>query len=584
MERAGVASLRFGSADGAAPIAQTLLVQNVIAGTSNTAGVSWTLQGSRGTGSAVGGGFIFQTAPAGTAGTSQNALVTALSIFGDGGLSTGAAIDEGAGTLNLAGSLYNNGTAPTGTGAYVRSASPSVSNLTVTSGFTATGLVGLSNLANISANTVIGSIAGGTPAALTQTQLTTLINPATASLSGALPAFPNNTTTYFRGDGTYQTLNAAALTGIGSGVPTALNNAANASGGIVAPTPTRAGDIALWNGSSWTTFPGNNSGTQLLQESSLGVASWVTISGTGTVTNVATNGGTTGGPITSTGTIQADGNYSGWALGNCTLAASVGSNLLTVALKDNAGNNPSATSPCNINYRSATAATGSTTLVQQTAALSISTNATGATLGAGNNAAFRFWVVSFNNSGTNVLALFNASTSGACFSLPESVVASTTPISGSATSAGVFYTPNGTTVTSQAYRILGYVEYNSTGLATAGTYASAPNFIQTFGPGIRKPCEPVQQVFNSSSSATTGSGTTFVAATPSASITPTSAANTIVLTTNASVEQSGSGGAFISRIYRNARGVGCLYHSRQWRVSFHGCCRLRRFNSTDGRP
>src|SRR5580698_1821081 len=47
----------------------------------------------------------------------------------------------------------------------------------------------------------------------TNTQLTALINLATTSLSGALPAWPNNTTTYFRGDGTYQTLNFAALSG-----------------------------------------------------------------------------------------------------------------------------------------------------------------------------------------------------------------------------------------------------------------------------------------------------------------------------------------------------------------------------------
>lgn len=38
---------------------------------------------------------------------------------------------------------------------------------------------------------------------LTNAQLTALINPATALLSGALPAWPNNTTTFLRGDGTY---------------------------------------------------------------------------------------------------------------------------------------------------------------------------------------------------------------------------------------------------------------------------------------------------------------------------------------------------------------------------------------------
>lgn len=58
-------------------------------------------------------------------------------------------------------------------------------------------------VAAYTASTTIGSI--------TNAALTALINPATASLSGALPAWPNNTTTFFRGDGTYQTLNPAAL-------------------------------------------------------------------------------------------------------------------------------------------------------------------------------------------------------------------------------------------------------------------------------------------------------------------------------------------------------------------------------------
>jgi hypothetical protein len=51
---------------------------------------------------------------------------------------------------------------------------------------------------------------------LTNAQLTADINVATASLSGAVPAWPNNTSTFFRGDGTYAALvcaNLPALTG-----------------------------------------------------------------------------------------------------------------------------------------------------------------------------------------------------------------------------------------------------------------------------------------------------------------------------------------------------------------------------------
>lgn len=201
---------------------------------------------------------------------------------------------------------------------------------------------------------------------------------------------------------------------------------------------------------------------------------------------------------------------------NCTLAASVGSNLLTVALKDNAGNDPSATSPCNINYRNVTATTGSTTLVQQIAALSISTFATGATLGSSNNTPFRFWVVVFNNAGTNVLALINCSNATTIFPLNEATLASSTAISGAATSAGVFYTPNGTAVTSKAFRILGYIEYNA-GLATAGTYGTGPTAIQVFGPGIKKPGDVIQSVYGSSAA-----NSAF-----SLSITPTSTINLV---------------------------------------------------------
>jgi hypothetical protein len=82
LRRVGVASIQFSgnSGDLAAPVAQTLSVQNVLAGTSNTAGQNWTFNGSKGTGTGVGGDIIFQVAPAGTTGTTQNTLAQALRI------------------------------------------------------------------------------------------------------------------------------------------------------------------------------------------------------------------------------------------------------------------------------------------------------------------------------------------------------------------------------------------------------------------------------------------------------------------------------------------------------------------------
>jgi hypothetical protein len=78
-------------------------------------------------------------------------------------------------------------------------------------------------LAAMAANTVKGSIAGGTPTDLTQTQLTSLCNLATGSLSGCVPAWPNTVTTFFRGDGTYATPPTVSASAPGY-VPTIPNN------------------------------------------------------------------------------------------------------------------------------------------------------------------------------------------------------------------------------------------------------------------------------------------------------------------------------------------------------------------------
>jgi hypothetical protein len=85
LTRRAAANLRLGAADAAAPVAQTLSVQSVVTGTTNTAGTNLTITGSQGTGTGVGGSIIFQTAPAGgTSNAVQNALATALTIDGTG--------------------------------------------------------------------------------------------------------------------------------------------------------------------------------------------------------------------------------------------------------------------------------------------------------------------------------------------------------------------------------------------------------------------------------------------------------------------------------------------------------------------
>jgi hypothetical protein len=100
LQRSAAATFRLGADDAASPIAQTIGVQNVVAGTTNAAGSNLTINGSRGTGTGAGGAIVFQIAPAGLTGSSQNALVNAASIAGDGGLILNGATSGGLGSIS----------------------------------------------------------------------------------------------------------------------------------------------------------------------------------------------------------------------------------------------------------------------------------------------------------------------------------------------------------------------------------------------------------------------------------------------------------------------------------------------------
>lgn len=91
LTRRSAANWQLGAADAAAPVAQALSVQSVVTATSNIAGANWTLQGSKGTGTGVGGSIILQTAPASTTGSTPNTLVTAATIDGNSHVNLGGA-------------------------------------------------------------------------------------------------------------------------------------------------------------------------------------------------------------------------------------------------------------------------------------------------------------------------------------------------------------------------------------------------------------------------------------------------------------------------------------------------------------
>lgn len=82
----GIGTEVFGQADVAAPVAQIIGVQNVVAGTSNTAGVDQTRKVSAGTGTGVAGNFLIQCAPHGSTGSTQNTFTTCFKLNGDTGV------------------------------------------------------------------------------------------------------------------------------------------------------------------------------------------------------------------------------------------------------------------------------------------------------------------------------------------------------------------------------------------------------------------------------------------------------------------------------------------------------------------
>jgi hypothetical protein len=107
LTRRAAANLRLGAVDAAAPVAQTLSVQSVVAGTTNTAGANLTITGSQGTGNAAGGSIIFQVAPAGSSGSAQNALATALTINSAGSATFSGVITANSGVAVGANVLIN---------------------------------------------------------------------------------------------------------------------------------------------------------------------------------------------------------------------------------------------------------------------------------------------------------------------------------------------------------------------------------------------------------------------------------------------------------------------------------------------
>lgn len=211
---------------------------------------------------------------------------------------------------------------------------------------------------------------------------------------------------------------------------------------------------------------------------------------------------------------------------NLQINATVPANNLTLTLAAaDTGLAPTAIDPITVLFRSATPATGAPVSVNVTRALSIATVA-GASFGSVSNTPFRLWVVLFYNAGNPVLGLINCSTPSGIFPLNEARLASSVILNGASTAAGVFYTPGGT-VSNSPFRILGFIEYETTVLVTPGTYTAVPDWVQLFGPGVKKPGDVLQRIQLSTASGTNNSSSVAVASAVTASITPTSKSNLV---------------------------------------------------------
>lgn len=188
---------------------------------------------------------------------------------------------------------------------------------------------------------------------------------------------------------------------------------------------------------------------------------------------------------------------------NASITCSVGSNELTVALKDASGADPTASSPVLLPFRSATAGTGTITTRSVTAATSIVMNST-ATIGTSNATAFSLWVVAFDDAGTIRLGVINCLSALDIYPLQQQGIASSTAEDNAADSAHVFYT--GTAVSSKPYLVLGRLIWNS-GLVTAGTWNAVADVVVNMAPGVKLPGHIVQSVISRDSAVATGTTT-----------------------------------------------------------------------------
>ncbi len=187
---------------------------------------------------------------------------------------------------------------------------------------------------------------------------------------------------------------------------------------------------------------------------------------------------------------------------NGQIIASVASNALTFTIQTLAGNTPSAADPAWFVFRSATASSGALSVVEVTAALSITVPAS-STLGFANATPGRIWLAAVNNAGTVSLAVINclaqASTSttasNSVFPLAGWGITTVTAFGAGANSAQILY--GASALSGVPYGVLGYASYEAgSTLATAGSWSATPTRMELYRPGVPLPGQVVQSAYN----------------------------------------------------------------------------------------
>ena len=184
-------------------------------------------------------------------------------------------------------------------------------------------------------------------------------------------------------------------------------------------------------------------------------------------------------------TIIDPGAAGGVANNYLSIAASVSSKILTVALKGEDGNDPSATNLVTIAFRDETLTTGTPNVRTVTGATSVAL-ASGGTLGFTAALAGRIYVWGIDNAGTVELAL-----SRTADIFPESNLVTTVAIGSGSDLATAMYST--TQRTSLACRCIGYVEITTGG--TAGEWDNAATKVQVMHNGVKRTGDVVQEIY-----------------------------------------------------------------------------------------